>query len=355
MGRIAFYAPMKPPTHPTPSGDRQMARALMAALGDVELVSELRIYDGKGDAGAQISLQQRAEVEADRLIATGVDWQAWVTYHNYYKAPDIIGPLVCRALDIPYIQIESTRSPKRLNGPWAQFAALSEAAADHADLIFYFTDRDHIALKQHKPAKQILTKLHPFLPIANLPPASPITSKTILTVAMLRSGDKLASFEIIAKALPLITTPDWQLEIAGDGPARDDIKALFASFKEQVTFLGQLDQSGLNAAYHGAAMFLWPGVNEAFGMVYLEAQAAGLPVVAQDRMGVRDVVHPDGLNAQNLGPTALAQSLDALLQSPQLRQSRNHTARAFIAENHLLNTARKTLLNGIRKTLISRS
>ncbi|WP_456390880.1 glycosyltransferase family 4 protein [Profundibacter sp.] len=355
MGRIAFYAPMKPPTHPTPSGDRQMARALMAALGDVELVSELRLYEGKGDAAMQSTLQQHAIAEAERLIATGKNWQAWVTYHNYYKAPDIIGPLVSRALDIPYIQIESTRSPKRLNGPWAQFAALSEAAADHADLIFYFTDRDQFALKQHKPANQILIKLHPFLALENLPPAAALTNKTILTVAMLRSGDKLASFEIIAKALPLLTTPDWQLKIAGDGPARDDIKALFAPFKAQVTLLGQLDQSGLNAAYHGAAIFLWPGINEAFGMVYLEAQAAGLPVVAQDRFGVRDVVHPDGLAAQNLGPKALAQSLDALLQSPEMRQSRGHTARAFIAENHLLNSARKTLLNGIRKTLIIRS
>lgn len=351
MGRIAFYAPMKPPTDPTPSGDRQMARALMAALGDVDLVSQLRLYEGKGDAGAQAALQQRGKIEADRLIATGKNWQAWVTYHNYYKAPDIIGPLVSRALDIPYIQIESTRSPKRLNGPWGPFAQLSEAAADHADLIFYFTDRDLVALKQHKPASQTLTRLHPFLPITNLPSAAALTSKTILTVAMLRDGDKLASFEIIAKALPLLTSPDWQLEIAGDGPARRKVEALFAPFKHRVSFLGQLDQTGLTTAYHGAAAFLWPGVNEAFGMVYLEAQAAGLPVVAQDRLGVRDVVHPDGLIAENLGPKALAQSLDALLQSADLRQSRSQLVRAFIAENHLLEAASRTLRTGIRKTL----
>lgn len=354
MGRIAFYAPMKPPTHATPSGDRQMARAIVAALGNAELVSELRLYEGKGDADAQAALHLHAKAEAERLIAKGADWQAWVTYHNYYKAPDIIGPLVSRALDIPYIQIESSRSTKRLNGPWAKFAQLSEAAADHADLIFYLTDRDHAALKLHKPAKQTLTKLHPFLATETLPKPSPLTGKTILTVAMLRAGDKLASFELIAQTLPLLTTPDWRLEIAGDGPARGDVEALFSPFKAQVKFIGQLDQSALNAAYQKAAAFLWPGVNEAFGMVYLEAQAAGVPVVAQDRFGVRDVVHPDGLVTQGHGPIAMAQSLDALLQSPALRQSRGRASRAFIAQNHLLNTARKTLRTGIQKTVINR-
>lgn len=350
MGKLAFYAPMKPPNHPTPSGDRQMARNLMAALGDVDLVSELRLYEGKGDAKVQANLQAQAETEAQRLIKRGGDWQAWVTYHNYYKAPDIIGPLVSRALNIPYIQIESTRSPKRLNGPWSRFAALAEAASDHADLIFYFTDRDFVALDHHKPPHQTLAKLHPFLPSETLPDAALLNSKTILTVAMLRAGDKLASYEIIAEALPLLTTPDWKLEIAGDGAARDQIMALFAPFGERITFLGQLDQSALQTAYHNAAAFLWPGVNEAFGMVYLEAQAAGVPVVAQDRMGVRDVVHPDGLVPTEKGAAALACTLDNVLQSTPLRKTRSLAARAFISKNHLLATARKTLLDGIRQT-----
>ncbi len=351
MGRFAFYAPLKPPTHPTPSGDRQMARALMAALGDVDLVSELRLYDGAGDAALQSDLQNQANAEAERLIAVGSKWQAWVTYHNYYKAPDILGPRVSRALNIPYIQIESTRSLKRLTGPWAKFAALSEAASDHADLIFYFTDRDFVALEQHKPALQTLTKLHPFLPIKTLPKAALLDSKTILTVAMLRAGDKQASYEIIAQTLPLLTTPDWHLNIAGDGAAAAQIKSLFAPFKDRITFLGQLDRAGLTAAYQHASALLWPGVNEAFGMVYLEAQAAGVPVVAQDRMGVRDVVHPDGLVPAEKGAAGMAKSLDNLLRSRTQTQSRGNTARDFVLQNHLLDTANGVLLTGVERLL----
>jgi glycosyltransferase involved in cell wall biosynthesis len=343
MGNIAFYAPMKPPTHATPSGDRQMARALRTALGvRAELVSELRLYDGKGDAAIQAGLEQQAIDEAKRLIAKG-GWQAWVTYHNYYKAPDIIGPIVARALNIPYILIEATRSAKRLTGPWSRFAALAEAATDHADLVFYFTERDRVALEQMRPEKQRLVKLHPFLPRTDLPAPAPLTGQTILTVAMLRGGDKLDSFRIIADALPLLATPDWHLQIAGDGPARSEIETLFAPLAPRITFLGQLDRGGLDQAYHNAAAFLWPGVNEAFGMVYLEAQAAGLPVVAQDRDGVRDVVLADGLVPTDHGPKALAQALDRLLGAPEERQTRGQKSRVFVAENHLLNTASKTL------------
>lgn len=334
-----------------------MARALMAALGTgakIDLVSELRLYDGKGDTALQTSLQNQAEAEAARLIAQGQEWQAWITYHNYYKAPDIIGPLVSDALNIPYIQIESTRSPKRLNGPWSKFAALAEAASDRAELIFYFTDRDFVALDALKPRQQTLSKLHPFLPIKTLPDAALLDSKTILAVAMLRTGDKLASYEIIAQTLPLLTTPDWRLDIAGDGSAIVDIKALFDPFKAQVNFLGQLDRSDLSAAYHNATALLWPGVNEAFGMVYLEAQAAGVPVVAQDRMGVRDVVQSDGLVPVQKGAAGLAKSLDAVLHSGTQAQARGAAARDIISQNHLLDTASQTLLNGIGELLPTR-
>ena len=124
MSRVAFYAPMKSPHSPTPSGDREMARNLITALaaeGDhVDLVSELRIYDKHGDSAKQHALRAAAEAETQRLITElPQDTQLWVTYHNYYKAPDLIGPQVCAARRIPYVQMESTRASSRLKGPWA--------------------------------------------------------------------------------------------------------------------------------------------------------------------------------------------------------------------------------------------
>ena len=70
--RIAFYAPLKPPSHPVPSGDRRLARLLIDALGhgghEVELAAVFRSREGAGDAARQDRLQHLGEKLAARLI-----------------------------------------------------------------------------------------------------------------------------------------------------------------------------------------------------------------------------------------------------------------------------------------------
>ena len=113
MGRLAFYAPLKSPRHQVPSGDREIARGIFTALSmnslglSVELASELRCYDGAGDALLQKKIQAMAEAEVARLLASPRvrDLRAWVTYHNYYKAPDLIGSAVSRELKLSLIHI----------------------------------------------------------------------------------------------------------------------------------------------------------------------------------------------------------------------------------------------------------
>ena len=69
---IAFYAPLKSPHHPAPSGDRTMARLLLKALERAgfapDLASELRTFDGPGDAAAQERLRIESAGEAPRLL-----------------------------------------------------------------------------------------------------------------------------------------------------------------------------------------------------------------------------------------------------------------------------------------------
>ncbi|MHA6264543.1 glycosyltransferase family 4 protein [Arenibacterium sp. CAU 1754] len=353
MRRVAFYAPMKPPDHPTPSGDREMARNLMDVIGAggavVELASRLRVFDGRGDAAVQARMARDAEGEVARLIAVFLERPIalWVTYHNYYKAPDLIGPAVCAALGVPYVQIESTRARRRLTGDWAGYAAAAEAASDAADVIFYMTDLDRITLERDRTDGQRLVHLPPFLPRDTLPPVARRDASRILSAGMMRPGDKLASYRIIADTLARLETPDWHLDIAGDGAARSEVEAMMTPFGDKVRFLGVLDKDGMAAAYLDAGLFLWPGVNEAFGMVYLEAQAAGLPVLAQDRPGVRDVLAPGDYPAPEAGPAALAKELDRLLGAPEVRRARGDAARAHVAQFHLRGAATETLWSAL--------
>lgn len=320
-----------------------MARNLLAAFAhmgaEVDLPATLRSRDGAGDPETQLALMAQAEALLPDIIAQGrtSGWQAWVTYHNYYKAPDLIGPAAARTLGIPYLLIEATRARKRLGGPWDSFAQKAEAACDAADVIFYLTQRDHEALAAYGPADQHHIHLRPFLPQPDLPTKAQGTH--LLAVGMMREAAKLPSYDLIAQTKALL--PDTtQLEIAGDGPARPQVEALMARFGARVRFLGALEPEALAQAYARAGALIWPGVDEAFGMTYLEAQSYGLPVIAQDRAGVRDVLFPRSYPDVAQGAAGLA----ALAQSeaPTAQDIRNH-----IAAHHLLPAAAATLRAGL--------
>ena len=136
--RIAFYAPLKAPTHPVPSGDRRMARLLMAALEaaghEVTLACTLRSWDDGRRPGRAERLAALGARCADRLTARwrGTPPDLWFTYHLYHKAPDWIGPAVSRRFGIPYVVAEASHAPKRAAGPWAAGHAAAEAAIRRA-------------------------------------------------------------------------------------------------------------------------------------------------------------------------------------------------------------------------------
>ncbi len=349
--QLAFYAPLKSPEHPVPSGDREIAQGIMAALTmnsldlKVTLASQLRSYDGLGDKKTQQNIRAQAVAEVERVVDLAHDWQAWVTYHNYYKAPDLIGVEVSRRLKIPYILIEASIAKGRLSGSWSDFAVSADNATASADVVFYLTEKDRVALEKYRPEKQKLVYLPPFLKQTVLPVLhQPSTvNNHLLTVAMHRYGDKLESYRILADALGHLSLPDWRLSIIGDGPARADIELMFADYGEQVVFLGQLDRTAVAAAYCEASVFVWPGVNEAFGLVYLEAQAAGLPVVAQDRAGVREVIaSPESLVPVD-DPKFIAAAIERVLGNPTQYETIRKTGREMVEQQHLLDTAARRL------------
>ena len=132
MRRIAFYAPLKAPDDPVPSGDRTLARGLLAALrqsglGEPELASRLRSRDGKGDAETQRSILAAAKAEIARLREMEPP-ALWLTYHSYYKAPDLLGPALSSHWGIPYALIEATRARKRRVWKLCTFVGFRQAA-----------------------------------------------------------------------------------------------------------------------------------------------------------------------------------------------------------------------------------
>ncbi len=293
---IAFYAPMKPPDDPSPSGDRQIARLTLDALGRAGFrpttASALRTLDIQGDRDVQARLIAEAQEEADRLLSVFANRAPalWFTYHCHYKAPDLLGPRVSRELRIPYVISEPSISPRRREGPWADFAAASERAIWSAKRLFWTTRRDQPALEEAGMTPK-MTHLPAFVDPGSDPPDRRESNVLrLLSVAMMRPGDKLESYRRLAAALANLPG-NWRLDVIGDGSARAEVEALFGSLRGKVAFHGAIDDAArIRRIYEGADLLVWPGVGEGVGMVYLEAQAAGLPVVAEDHPAQRDIV-----------------------------------------------------------------
>ncbi len=341
MKRALLYAPMNPLTPGAPSsGDRAMtgllARALASLGYQTEAASSLRAYEGAGDAAQQTAIAEAAKVQIPGLIAQHRDNPPtlWVTYLNYYKSPDYLGPAVSAALGIPYVIIEASHAPKRASGAFAAPYAAAKTALETADAVVAMTAHDAAMLQQIVPPER-LHRLPPFIDTARfkgLPRKSGMTP-LILSVAMLRPGKKLANFPLIAASLARIADLKWFYVVAGGGEGLSEAQRAFATFpKDRVTFMGAVPPDAMPALYARADLYLWPGLKEAYGLSYLEAQASGLSVVACNTAGVPAVVEQGrgGLLSPEGDAEALAQSLRILLMNRQTRDIMGEVAAEFV-------------------------
>lgn len=346
--RVAFYAPMKPPGHPVPSGDRRMARLLIEALRrgghEVRVASRLRSWDPGLDPARPGRIEALGGRIADRLVRR---WQAggadrpdlWFTYHLYHKAPDWLGPPLAAALGIPYVAAEASHASRRAEGPWAAGHRAAEAAIRQAAALVTFSDRDAAGLSALVPAERIV-RLPPFLdaaPFAAIPrhPAEP---PRLIAIGMMREGDKERSYTLLADALRRLGDRPWTLTVIGDGPARPRIEPLFDPAR--TVFRGALPPAFMPDVLAGADLFVWPAINEAFGMALLEAQAAGLPAVAGaaggGSGGVAAILRDGetGLLVPTGDAAAFADAVAALLDDPARRRVLGEAARANIRARH---------------------
>jgi glycosyltransferase involved in cell wall biosynthesis len=123
--------------------------------------------------------------------------------------------------------------------------------------------------------------------------------------------------------------PGTRLAIVGDGPARQDLTQHFAGTPAK--FMGYLRGEELWSAYASADIFVFPSALESFGLVLIEAMAAGLPVVTSRVGGVEDMVTP-GVNGYvfNVGDMrGMVDGVRAVMSEPSKRRVMGRNARMF--------------------------
>jgi len=374
--KVAFYAPLKAPTAAKPSGDRLIGQLLIRALKDaghdVELVSTFRSYDRQGDVQRQRRLKRLGERIAERLVQRLENNKPdiWFTYHLYHKAPDWIGPVVARAFDIPYVVTEVSFAPKQEHGSWAHGHAAVRQTLEKISLVIGLTETDRACVEPHLPAQARYLQLPPFLDTAPYVEAASNRSDHrhrlvyteglnpdvpwLLTVAMMRPGDKTESYEILAQALRRLGDREWQLLVVGDGMTRTQVESSFGAMAERVFWLGPQQPDALAEVYAASDIFVWPAVKETPGMCFLEAAAAGIPVVGSDGFGVPDVVVDEttGLLARHLSVADFADKVSRLLDSVSTRRQLGANAVVHVRKNHDIRVA-GTMLNSALEELVS--
>jgi glycosyltransferase involved in cell wall biosynthesis len=352
--KIAFYAPLKSPQHEVPSGDRLMARSIVECLQQfgyrVEIVSQLRaLIRDPNDETANTTLLEHADQERERILTL---WKrqgppdCWFCYHPYYKSPDLLGPALCQEYKLPYVTAEASYSKRRNHGFWGFAQERVLDAVNGAAVNLYFTQRDKVGLREGSQSA-ILARLRPFIhPLECLVSTCDTEPLNLVTVAMMRSGDKWNSYVRLAAALSELSDVPWTLHIVGDGPENQKVHALFDNFSsKRVVWHGEKTPQEIAVIYAAGAIYAWPGCGEAYGLAYLEAQSAGLPVVAFDTAGVPEVVEKgySGILTKEGDDYAYAEAIRRLLTNMEERQLMSANARQYVLEEHSFKQASDSL------------
>ena len=133
-----------------------------------------------------------------------------------------------------------------------------------------------------------------------------------------------------------LSHPDLRCSFIGEGPDRDLFTELAGSLgiEDRVRFIGRKSRAEVARAMRTSAVFVLPSRYEGLGCVYLEAMASGMPVVACRGQGIDEIIRHQKngwlIGVGNL--EELAQGLEALLASPEMRAEIGTEARRTIVD-----------------------
>ncbi|MGQ9484921.1 MAG: glycosyltransferase family 4 protein [Desulfosoma sp.] len=368
--RIAFYGPNKPLGHSNPSGDQTIARGLVQAL------------EGAGHACREMSRFRarwfwrekggwhRAVQGVVEAFRRSMAWRPhlWLSYHSYYKAPDVIGPWLSRLLRIPYVLVQPMYGTKyRRHAATRLGFYLNRWALQCAHLAVTNNRNDLEALERVVPLNRLAYVAPGIFPemferreaarrVVRAHYGFTAHHAVLLTVARFRPGVKRKSLHFLFHALAGMREDPlpWRLVVVGDGPLEAEIHETAARhLGRRVVFAGRVARRDLYAYYSAGDLFVFPGIRESLGMVYLEAQACGLPVVALREGGVGQVVC-DGLTGILIchrDAQAYTEAVRNLLQNEPQRLAFGRKAVRYVHRHHNLHRQVRYLV-GLLESLV---
>lgn len=347
---IGLYAPQKPLGIGAPSGDAATVAGLHDFLrGNGHVVTQMSLLRTR-NIFQDMALSR--QVASERHKALDLAWKMkidiWLTFHSYWKSPDLLGPWCCDRLGIPYVMHKAMYAQKRRRDRRSLAGFLvNRKALLRADAVFT-DDANNMSALDELPGCDA-TLLLPGIDTAHFYPDSEAATrllyrlglrdkKIVATVAMFRPGVKVQSLKYLFESFArLDTNPGAHLIVAGDGDAHDEVHGLAREFlPERHTFVGRLEKDDLRALYSSADVFAFPGIGESLGMVYLEAMCCGTPVVGCMGSGPSQLVvqGKTGLLVEPDDVGGFARAVEQMLGDSELRTVFGQAGRVHVLNDH---------------------
>ena len=363
--KIAYYMPFKPMDHHNPSGDLIIGKGIFDHLKQnytIETVSTLRARWIYYKPSLLLKLFKEQRHICKRLKHDPAT--LWLSYHSYYKAPDLLGAYCSQKLELPYIifqGIYSTKRRKKLK-TWLGFY-LNKWLLQRANLVITNKQRDYKNLQRLLHHDQILfipPGIHPEQFIADERAGKEIrkfldikeNETVIITAAMFRPGVKTRGIELVIDACSEVQQRGnaCTLVIVGDGKNRSQLEEKARDAGCRIVFTGKVKRDEIYRYLSSADIFAFPGIEEGLGMVYLEAQSCGLPAVAYGDWGASEAIidGKTGLLSPANQPKQFADNIALLAKNVSLRKQLGKAAARHIRQNHDLAKNYQTLSDALR-------
>jgi glycosyltransferase involved in cell wall biosynthesis len=173
------------------------------------------------------------------------------------------------------------------------------------------------------------------------PATKPAGEFTVLCVCRFYPRKRVA---LLLRAAHLLRRqlPELRVRVVGGGPEADSLLRLWHELRLEsvVTWVGEVPRHELAREYNRADVFCLPSVQEGFGIVFLEAMAAGKPIVAARAAAVPEVVR-QGVLVEPDNAEALADGIWWLWQDPLLRRKIQQEQREAVEQYEMIRVAKR--------------
>ena len=340
---------------------RGLARHLPAARGADEVVLFSFADERAQDPGPRGPDERVAGFPPGRwtrrawrvLDAPPFDWLAGPAdvYHfpNFVRPPLVRGSSVVTIYDVAFLRCPDTLEPRNL----AHLRARVPAAARRADALIAISASAARSLAEGLgiPPERIFT-VPPGVDPAFAPPPRARVDRLRKELGLVRPYVLFVGTVEPRKNLPFLFDVfdaldgfDGELVVAGalgwkHAPVLE--RARSARRASAIRFLGRLEDDALGALYGGAEVFLFPSLDEGFGLPPLEAMACGAPVVAAAAGALPEVLGEAASVLPTSDPSAWGHAVRTLLDDSAERQRRVEAGRARSAEYTWERSAERT-------------